>query len=187
MTRPRLSATKADWRHWAGDQRHDLPSDAAFVSHILNWLPNARSGVVVTYLAMGDEVDLAGLVCESDRRFGLTRTPPPGGLLTVHEYDAARDRHRFGFDQPVAESDQIPPTDIGVALVPGLVFDERGGRLGRGAGYYDRFLATLPEQVCLVGIVPEELVVTQLPEEPHDVAMTHLATETGVRSIQTLH
>ncbi|HDH02737.1 MAG TPA: 5-formyltetrahydrofolate cyclo-ligase [Actinobacteria bacterium] len=185
MIEPGLSASKSEWRRWAADRRQDLPSSRAFVSHILEWLRQAPPGLVVTYLAMGDEIDLAETVARSDRRFGLTRTPPPGGLLTVHAYESAREPHRFGFDQPVAESEQIPASEIAVVLVPGLVFDEHGGRLGRGAGYYDRFLAALTDDVFLVGIVPDELIVARLPDETHDVAMTHLATETGVRSVRT--
>jgi 5-formyltetrahydrofolate cyclo-ligase len=70
-----------------------------------------------------------------------------------------------------------------VALVPGMLFDRTGGRLGHGAGYYDRLLPGLGPTVPRVGVVPTALVVDALPCEAHDVPMTHLATEAGVRPV----
>ena len=62
-------------------------------------------------------------------------------------------------------------------VVPGLAFDRRGHRLGRGAGVYDRFLATLPPNVLRIGLTPAALVVPALPTEPHDVPMHFVVTE----------
>jgi 5-formyltetrahydrofolate cyclo-ligase len=64
--------------------------------------------------------------------------------------------------------------------VPGLAFDRRGHRVGHGLGYYDRLLARLPPDALRIGVVPAALVVTALPADDHDIAMTLLATEHGV-------
>jgi 5-formyltetrahydrofolate cyclo-ligase len=56
-------------------------------------------------------------------------------------------------------------------------------RLGRGGGHYDQFLARLPPSTRRVGVCPADLVVDRLPREPHDVVMTHLATEDGVVAV----
>ncbi|MBL9140786.1 MAG: 5-formyltetrahydrofolate cyclo-ligase [Phycisphaerae bacterium] len=65
---------------------------------------------------------------------------------------------------------------IAVALIPGLAFDRAGHRLGRGAGVYDRLLATLPSSVVRVGVTVADRVVPELPHEAHDVCMHVLAT-----------
>ncbi len=70
-----------------------------------------------------------------------------------------------------------------MALVPGLTFDTRGRRLGRGKSYYDRLLAGLPASALRVGVTLERLMAEIVPVESHDVAMTHLVTENGVRQI----
>lgn len=62
-------------------------------------------------------------------------------------------------------------------IVPGLAFDRRGHRLGRGAGVYDQFLATLAPQTLRIGVVPDAQLVDALPTEPHDVAMHFVVTE----------
>jgi 5-formyltetrahydrofolate cyclo-ligase len=62
--------------------------------------------------------------------------------------------------------------------VPGLAFDRRGGRLGRGKGYYDRFL--LETSGLRVGICFEDQVVEKIPGEAHDLRMDFLITPAGI-------
>lgn len=78
--------------------------------------------------------------------------------------------------------DHVPvrPGSLTAVLVPGQAFDERGHRLGRGAGVYDRFLASLPPSVLRVAMSPEALIAPQLPAEPHDVPMHFVVTERRV-------
>lgn len=104
--------------------------------------------------------------------------------LSVHPLKSDLERHPYGFDQPVAGSPLVPDSMVAVVLVPGLAFDAKGGRLGFGAGYYDRFLTRLirantPRTLCMVGVSTTGLVA-EVPMESHDIYMTHLATTAGV-------
>jgi 5-formyltetrahydrofolate cyclo-ligase len=74
----------------------------------------------------------------------------------------------------------IRAASLTAVVVPGLAYDRRGHRLGRGAGVYDRFLATLPPNVLRIGLTPAALVVPELPTEPHDVPMHFVVTEREV-------
>jgi 5-formyltetrahydrofolate cyclo-ligase len=67
-----------------------------------------------------------------------------------------------------------PPEDfikqcenLDLIIVPGLSFDKRGYRLGRGGGYYDKLLSRIKTQA--LGIIPKELYLENLPNEPHDI------------------
>ena len=62
-----------------------------------------------------------------------------------------------------------------VVLVPGLAFDEAGGRLGLGRGYYDRFLAGLTSTT--IGLAFEAQVVERVPVAKQDVALDWVITE----------
>ena len=65
-----------------------------------------------------------------------------------------------------------------VVLVPGLAFDLRGGRIGYGAGIYDRLLAQLRPSVLRVGLAYDcQVVEKALPQAPHDRPMDYLVTE----------
>lgn len=103
--------------------------------------------------------------------------PPPGAEWDgepVHGWS----RRRFGIWEPVG-----PATDPGVidlALVPGLAFTRAGHRLGRGKGYYDRFLAQLRPGCFKCGIGYDFQLVDELPTEPHDVPLDAVVTPAGV-------
>ena len=79
----------------------------------------------------------------------------------------------------------IRAASLTAVVVPGLAYDRRGHRLGRGAGVYDRFLATLPPHVLRIGVIPTALVVPELPTEPHDMPMHFVVTEREVIAANT--
>jgi 5-formyltetrahydrofolate cyclo-ligase len=64
-----------------------------------------------------------------------------------------------------------------LALVPGVAFDLRGGRLGFGAGFYDRLLSRLPRHIPTVGLAFDFQVIPRLPFEPHDMLLEAIVTE----------
>lgn len=138
---------------------------------------------ILTYLAFGSELDLGGLTADPTKRFLITRVDESGsGELSVHELNRnALERHPFGLMQPVAGSAAAALEVVDLVLVPGLVFDVAGYRLGYGKGLYDRLLPRLRPEVPRFGVVHTTLIVGELPREAHDVPMTHLATEEGVR------
>lgn len=79
--------------------------------------------------------------------------------------------------------DQIlPPSLIEVAVIPGVVFDRSGHRLGYGGGYYDRFLARSAPQALRVGLAYSCQVVDRIPALSHDVPMDLVITEQEVLS-----
>lgn len=73
----------------------------------------------------------------------------------------------------------VEPSEIDWVLVPGLGFATGGARLGRGAGYYDLWLASAPTSFRTVGVAFACQLVPELPCEPHDWPMDHIVTERG--------
>jgi len=68
----------------------------------------------------------------------------------------------------------IPPTIIQLAIIPGIAFDTNGMRLGRGKGYYDRFLHNTT--ALKIGIGYDFQIVNYIPAEPHDIPMDAVIT-----------
>lgn len=62
----------------------------------------------------------------------------------------------------------VPIECLDIAIIPGIVFDEKGGRIGSGEGFYDRFIPKLPITTRKVSIAFEEQIVPQVPMESHD-------------------
>ncbi len=130
----------------------------------------------LTYLAFRNEPDL-GLLFELLPRVRWAVPRIEGGLLVLHPYDPAPlVRHRFGMLEPAADLPVVDPATLDLVLVPGVAFDRRGGRLGFGEGYYDRFLPTTP--ALRVGVTYDECLADALPCDEHDQRMDWIATPT---------
>lgn len=83
----------------------------------------------------------------------------------------------FGIWEPLPNPTRlVAPEAFNLVLVPGLAFDLNGGRLGRGAGFYDRFLATLPKTTRLIGVALDEQIVEKTPRDAFDLPVDALAT-----------
>ena len=189
---PATAASKPAWRAWAKETRAALsPAEralrsAALVERLATWPPFRDATHALIYLAFGDELSLDGLFEPSDAARASPRADRPrlhapriesDDRLAVHALEPTRlERHRLGMRQPRADAPRTPLEAIDVVVVPGLAFDRHGTRLGFGLGYYDRFLARLPAGVPRVGVCADALLVDALPRDPHDVAMTHVAT-----------
>ena len=134
-------------------------------------------GDVLLFAPSADEPDVWPLAesLAAEGRLLLPRIAGPS--LTVHRVsDLTRDMApgSFGLREPVTPADRA--VGLRAAVVPGLAFDARGGRLGRGKGYYDRLLAQLP-RVRRVAVTFDERVVDAVPMEAHDVRMHAVVTE----------
>jgi 5-formyltetrahydrofolate cyclo-ligase len=71
----------------------------------------------------------------------------------------------------------VPMERIDIAIIPGLAFDEKGGRIGTGRGYYDRLIPKLAITTRKVALTFEEQIVTQIPMESHDKHVDIIITD----------
>ncbi len=133
------------------------------------------------YLPMDHEVDLQALPGHLPEVRWVTTRTGDGPRLTLHDLDAAREHHPWGYDQPVATAPEVHPATVDLWLVPGLAFDLDGTRLGHGRGFYDRLLAHRRDDCVLVGVTTSRRLVAALPREDHDVAMDVVVTDEQVR------
>lgn len=80
----------------------------------------------------------------------------------------------FGIKQPAYIAESVLSVEhLDLVIVPGLAFDTLHNRLGRGFGFYDRFLASLPEDTPCLGLAFDFQMVDKLPHlEVHDMALT---------------
>jgi 5-formyltetrahydrofolate cyclo-ligase len=87
-------------------------------------------------------------------------------------------RERYGVLAPPPGQESVGLGSEDLLLVPGVAFDLRGGRLGRGGGYFDRALGEMGEERPLsLGVGFEFQLVDEVPREPHDRAVAVVLTE----------
>jgi len=91
----------------------------------------------------------------------------------------------FGILEPKPELRDLPerrvePSELDLAIVPGVAFDVAGRRLGHGAGYYDRFLLRLRPDARRIALAFDCQVFDAIPADSHDVPMDRIVTESQV-------
>jgi 5-formyltetrahydrofolate cyclo-ligase len=77
----------------------------------------------------------------------------------------------------VSKCKVVPMDRIDIAIIPGLAFDEKGGRIGSGTGYYDRLIPRLAITTRKVALAFEEQLVVQIPMESHDKHVDIIITD----------
>lgn len=143
-------------------------------------------GVVALYGGLRAEPDLVqGLLpwlCEQGWRSVLFSVE--GKDLVPREVSGIQNLRRgaLGVWEPLAEMPRVPSESLTVILVPGLAFDaQTGARLGRGGGFYDRFLARDGVRARRIGVAMELQVLPSIPQELHDARVDELVTEAAWR------
>jgi len=127
--------------------------------------------------------DLVLAALHTGKRVGLPRTEKGARTMTVLEIlDVKRDLEvsRFGFKEPRKRLLTIEPEEIDLVVVPGRAFDRHGTRLGRGAGYYDRFIAKHKLRAVTIGLAYDLQIVDEVPRQPHDRKIDLIVTESRV-------
>lgn len=99
-------------------------------------------------------------------------------LLKVDHFDVKMKSGPRGVPEPDRSLCKAVPIDyIDIAVIPGIVFDEKGGRIGTGQGYYDRLIPKLPITTRKVALALEAQLIPQVPMEPHDRFVDIIITE----------
>jgi 5-formyltetrahydrofolate cyclo-ligase len=142
----------------------------------------ARAESVLLYAPSGWELDVWSLVREglaSGKQVTLPRFDAGRGQYAACRInDLARDlaRGRYGIMEPARACEEVALNRLDLVLVPGVAFDLRGRRLGRGKGYFDRVLAATRGTRC--GVAFDEQIVREVPIEPHDSDVNCILTPT---------
>jgi 5-formyltetrahydrofolate cyclo-ligase len=154
----------------------DRSAGMAVLGHLAMWIDWHRAKTVAAYCSLPTEPHVLTPWPEG-KTVLLPRIEGEAMDLRVVRGPDELVEGKFGIPGPRADAPRAEPA-ADFILVPGLAFDPTGARLGRGGGFYDRFLAGF--RGVKVGVCFAELVVDGIPEEPHDIRMDFIATEEGI-------
>ena len=143
----------------------------------------AGADCVLLYAPVRGEMDLTPLAGTALLR-GITVGYPYVSGDGRMAYRAVKDSETltpgaYGIPAPAADAPEIHPTEKTLLLIPALMGDAAGYRLGYGGGYFDRFLPSFPGISILV--LPADEVVPCLPTEENDIPVPYLVTPAGWR------
>lgn len=176
------------------------PAQAAVASshacaHLRELLPPRPGLRVMLYLAVHGSAEInpealaqaysqaGGIVCFPRIDWGNASM----SAWAVDPGDTRTEIRRHGVPEPVT-GEPVDPATLDLIVVPGVAFDALGGRLGRGGGFYDRFLARIgrsadtsmgdrPARPLFCGICLEDQLVARVPVSAQDVRMHAVATD----------
>jgi 5-formyltetrahydrofolate cyclo-ligase len=145
-----------------------------------------RAGMVLLFLSMPTEIDTTPLllrcwtegksVCVPRVDWDTQRMD----LIEIRSLDTGlSDRGIPGLREPVAGT-PVPLDMINFAVIPGMAFDRRGYRLGRGKGFYDRLLARPDFAGMRCGFGYDEQLLPEIAIEPHDMPMQMIVTDARI-------
>ena len=159
-------------------------SSARITSRLLELEAYRKASCVMAYVTFGSEFETAGFIANllaRGKKLVLPRVERGSRALGLH---AVQDPGRqleagvWGIQQPRAGlCPEVPSSEIGFVLVPGVAFTVRCERLGYGGGFYDRFIRDLAHRPALVAAAFEPQVVAELPMSETDQRVDLVVTE----------
>ncbi|MCH5239538.1 MAG: 5-formyltetrahydrofolate cyclo-ligase [Muribaculaceae bacterium] len=130
---------------------------------------------IMMYHSLPDELSTHDFLRKWKGRKSFYLPRVNGVDLEVLPYEESRlELGSFHIEEPTGK-DVIDPEAIELVVVPGVAYDRKGRRLGRGKGFYDRFLQHT--KATKIGIGYEFQLVDEIPAEPHDVTMDMVVTQ----------
>jgi 5-formyltetrahydrofolate cyclo-ligase len=102
----------------------------------------------------------------------------------VSDFNKELEKGPFGIFQPKFDKRNLlkDTKDIDLIVVPGMAFDEKGGRIGNGKGFYDKFLATVPPHITIIALAFELQIVDEIILFNHDIPVHKIITEKRIIS-----
>lgn len=190
--RPTTRDRKQELRAIALLKRRSIdPEDLAALSsrvaaHLLSLKEYKRATLVISYCAKDDEVQTRPIIeraLADGKRVAVIVTNVPTKTLSFSEIKSFEDDlapGAFGILEPKPEKMRpVPFAEADIVLVPLVAWDERGHRLGYGAGYFDRALSGA-RGIAKVGLALESQRLPRIPESRHDVPLDIIVTERRV-------
>lgn len=137
-----------------------------------------KSKSIFLYAALPTEVQTKQLISQGlkdKKKIALPRVENKKGEMRFYFIRTLNDlkQGKFGILEPIPSSRRLARRAPDLMIVPGLAFDPTGNRLGRGLGYYDRFLAKV-KRAKKIGLAFREQMVKKIPTDKWDIKMDQI-------------
>ena len=156
--------------------KEDIAEQSSKVVAAVEQMPSFQSAkTVLIYYPTHNEVDLLSLIERYKKEKTFLFPVVHRKTMTACPYEGNAKMHRGKFNIPEPTTEPYVG-DIDLILVPGVGFDKRGNRLGRGGGYYDKFITRLGRKTLLVGVGYDFQLVEEVPANRWDKRLDYVVT-----------
>jgi len=141
-----------------------------------------KSKIVMLFASKNTEVNTYKMIdgaLEMGKGVVLPRCTSRGTLVPRQIRNRHKDLEKgaYGVYEPRRHKHPVRPDKIGLIVVPGVAFDTKKTRIGRGKGYYDRFLKKLPPGTITIGLAFKFQILVNLPKDSHDISVSKVITD----------
>ena len=153
--------------------------------HLIETDEFRKSHTVMIYLSFSHEVDTTSIILQCWQREKTVVAPKVSWQqrhmipVEIKSLESGISTGASGLRNPVTGL-PMPIEDIDMVVAPGLAFDRKGNRLGRGGAYYDRFLGAEQLKATVCSLAFSEQIVDVVPVEEHDQRVDFIITEDGI-------
>lgn len=138
----------------------------------------ADAECIALFASMKDEVSTSYALkswMEMGKRIVVPRVE--GDIMRFYDYSPDKMQSgAFGIEEPTGEI-EVPAQDIDLIIVPARAFTRRGERLGRGGGFYDKYMSLSGFRAYKIGIAYSVQIFDSLPCDTHDIKVDEVVTE----------
>ncbi len=125
--------------------------------------------VIAVYASLPDEPDTSILIERLSKNYVVVLPRVCGDIMNFHMYESgAMQRGAYGIEEPQGDV-AVLPESIDFIVVPGVAFSADGARIGRGKGYYDKYMSGSNFGAYKLGVCFTEQLIDGLPCEAHDI------------------
>ncbi|MFA6357424.1 MAG: 5-formyltetrahydrofolate cyclo-ligase [Candidatus Omnitrophota bacterium] len=137
-----------------------------------------KAKIIMFYIAFGGEVNTREMIREAKKAGKLICVPVYRKDKEIMQPAIFKDRAKlkkgpYGVLEPATKT-FVKPEDLDLVIVPGLAFDKKGTRLGRGKGCYDRFLPLLSKKSSSIGLAFDFQVLPLVPATKYDISVSSI-------------
>ena len=127
----------------------------------------SKASVVALYVSLADEPQTSEFIASISQHKRIVVPRIEGDEMDFYDIAEGLQRGAFDIMEPIADK-PIEPSQIDLMILPGVAFTRQGARLGRGKGFYDKYLSRKGFRAKTIGVCYACQVVESLPTEEHD-------------------
>lgn len=167
------------------DAQQKLDLSKLVISKLLELEQFKKATTVMSYISMNEEVDTRDFL-QSCILMGKILCVPHIDLtdrgimhaVQITDIESQLKVGSYGILEPKDISKKVEPSQIDLIIVPGIAFDMGKRRLGRGTGYYDRYLGDILPTTVKCALCFDHQIIEKVPVEDHDKCMDIIITPT---------
>lgn len=145
-----------------------------------------KSNKIFIYISYSSEINTIEIInkaLDDGKKIFVPRTIFKTKVMDAVKINSLNNlkKDRYGIPEPAVHEPHIDPDELDLIVVPGVAFDKEGGRMGYGAGYYDRYFKKISEErkeeIKKVALAYDFQVIEEVPMDKQDVKIDCIITE----------